>query len=96
MVFHPSEFITGCARALTHADGAPIALTPAQQGQVRALQLRVGSSVFEAIVDAYNVLNSDTILSETSTYTRPNGGNWRLPSEILAARFFKFAVQASF
>jgi hypothetical protein len=61
-------------------------------------KFRVGGAVYEAIVDGYNVLNAATILSQNSTYTpgAPNGGNWRLPSEILAARFFKFGFQASF
>jgi hypothetical protein len=61
-------------------------------------KFRFGPRVFEAIVDAYNVFNSDTILGETSTYTpgAANGGNWRLPSEILAARFVKFGIQATF
>jgi hypothetical protein len=79
-------------------------LNPNQQYEKRLNQLdlrvskrfRVGSGTFEAIVDAYNVFNSDTILSETSTYTGANGGNWRLPSEILAARFVKFGFQVSY
>jgi hypothetical protein len=61
-------------------------------------KFRFGRAVYEAIVDGYNILNAATILGQTSTYTpgAPGGGNWRLPSEILAARFFKFGFQASF
>ncbi len=62
-------------------------------------KFRFGSKVFEAILDVYNVFNADTILNETSTYSPApavNGGNWRLPSEILAARFVKFGFQANF
>jgi hypothetical protein len=69
------------------------------QLDVRASRrFRFGTKVFEVIVDVYNVFNGDTILSETSTYTpgAANGGNWRLPSEILAARFVKFGFQATF
>jgi len=61
-------------------------------------KFRVGTRVFEAIVDGYNVFNNAAILSQNSTYTPGalNGGNWRLPTEILAARFVKFGFQATF
>ncbi len=61
-------------------------------------KFRFGSRVLEAIADAYNILNVDSILGETSTYTpgAVNGGNWRLPSSILTARFVKFGIQATF
>ena len=62
-------------------------------------RFRFGGTVLEGIVDVYNAFNADTILSETSTYSPApavNGGNWRLPSEILAARFVKFGFQATF
>lgn len=42
--------------------------------------------------DIYNILNDDSVLAQTNSY----GRNWRLPTQVLAARLFKFGAQIDF
>ena len=99
---------TGAPRGLTGATNVTVnVLNPNTVFEPRLNQLdlrfsktfRVGTRRFEAIVDSYNVTNSGAVLSQNGTYSGApllNGGNWRLPTEILAARFVKFGFQANF
>ena len=54
--------------------------------------LRVGRTRVQAMVDAYNLFNANTILAENATY----GPTWLRPSRILAARLIKFGAQLDF
>jgi hypothetical protein len=52
----------------------------------------IGQGRLNGMVDVYNLLNANTILSENGTF----GPTWKRPSEILAGRLFKFGVQFDF
>jgi hypothetical protein len=68
------------------------------EGRIRQLDLRLSRTFrknrrnIQAILDIYNALNGSAVLSEVTTY----GPRWRTPTEILAARFLKFGIQANF
>jgi hypothetical protein len=53
--------------------------------------VRVGHSRFEAMIDVYNALNDNTVLTSNSAYLA-----WRTPLVILPARFAKVGVQIDF
>jgi hypothetical protein len=68
------------------------------EGRIRQLDFRLSRTFrknrrnIQAILDIYNALNGNAVLSEVTTY----GPRWRTPTEILAARFLKFGIQANF
>ena len=68
------------------------------ESRIRQLDLRLSRTFrkerrnIQAIVDLYNALNGNAVLSEVTTY----GPRWRTPTEILAGRFLKFGIQANF
>jgi hypothetical protein len=53
---------------------------------------RVGSARVQGMLDVYNTLNGAGILAIDGRY----GPNWLLPTNILAARLFKFGAQVDF
>jgi hypothetical protein len=57
----------------------------------KAIQL-MGRARLQVNLDAYNVLNSSSIRSLTSTY----GANWQRPTQILDPRLIQFSGQLSF
>ncbi len=55
-------------------------------------KLAVSRARLEAMVDVYNVLNTNPVLALNTTY----GPNWLVPQIVLPARFFKFSTRVSF
>jgi hypothetical protein len=53
---------------------------------------RVGTSRTSINFDFYNIMNSNSVLTENPTY----GTNWRTPQSILLPRLFKIAAQFDF
>jgi hypothetical protein len=58
-------------------------------------EFRVGQARIRGMVDLYNTLNSNTVLTANNTYGT-NGAAWRVPQVILAGRIVKFAAQLNF
>src|SRR5439155_17592905 len=54
--------------------------------------VRLGRLRLQGMFDIYNLLNANTILAENATF----GPTWRLPTQVLSARFFKFGIQLDF
>jgi hypothetical protein len=61
----------------------------------KVFKVREGNSL-DANFDIYNSLNSDAVLSETTTYSGVNGGAWRKPTAVIQGRIFKFGVRWDF
>ena len=65
--------------------------------RLNQLDVRLGKNFrlqryrLNAAVDVYNLLNSDAVLNENSSYTV-----WRTPLSLVRPRFVKFSGQISF
>jgi hypothetical protein len=57
---------------------------------------RVAGGALAADFDVYNALNSDAVLSTTSSYSGVNGGAWLKPTGIIQGRIFKFGLRWDF
>jgi hypothetical protein len=54
-------------------------------------RLRAGANV-----EAYNVFNSNAVLTESATYVNATTAGWRIPTSIVPARFAKLSLQLDF
>jgi hypothetical protein len=54
--------------------------------------VQVGRMRLQPRIDLYNALNSATVLTQNTTY----GAQFRLPTNVLPARLFKFGLQVDF
>jgi len=61
----------------------------------KIFRLNEGNTI-DANFDIYNSLNSDAVLSETTTYAGVNGGAWRRPTGVIQGRIFKFGMRWDF
>jgi len=61
----------------------------------KIFKVHEGNSV-DANFDIYNAINSDAVLSETTTYAGTNGGAWRKPTGVIQGRIFKFGMRWDF
>ena len=57
---------------------------------------RVAGGSLAGDFDIYNALNSDAVLSTTTSYSGVNGGAWLKPTGILQGRIFKFGLRWDF
>jgi hypothetical protein len=55
----------------------------------------VGRTRLHGLVDFYNALNADTVLTLNNTWGT-NGASWQVPTFIVQARVVKFGVQMTF
>jgi hypothetical protein len=55
----------------------------------------LGRRRLHGMVDLYNALNADTVLTQNNTYGT-NGASWQVPTFIVQARVVKFGVQMTF
>ena len=55
----------------------------------------VGRTRLHGLVDFYNALNADTVLTQNNTWGT-NGASWQVPTFIVQARVVKFGVQMTF
>jgi hypothetical protein len=99
-VFTSAQVAPSLGRPLSAASTVTVdVLGPAALYQNRLNQLdlriskvfRVGQTRLEAMIDAYNILNDNTVLTSNVAYA-----TWRTPQVILPARFAKVGVQIDF
>ena len=57
---------------------------------------RFGTTRTNLNFDFYNVLNSNSVISENQTFAPAPSTAWRTPQVILLARMFKIGVQFDF
>jgi hypothetical protein len=55
----------------------------------------VGRARLKAMVDVYNTLNANPVLSVNNTFGT-NGASWLVPLQLLQGRFFKLGIQFNF
>jgi hypothetical protein len=93
----PASAVQGLGRPLSGgATTVSVPLVPPQtmfEDRITRLDFRLGNRVrIQVNLDAYNVLNSSSIRSLTSTY----GANWQRPTQILDPRLLQFGGQITF
>ncbi len=98
----PASAVQGLGRPLSSGANATVTVPLIQPGttyadRVNRLDLRVtkrvrvGRSNIEGSVDAANLLNSSTVLSQINNF----GANWLRPTAIQPGRWFKFTVRVT-
>lgn len=103
-VFNNAQISPSLGRNLSSATTATINLVkPGTMYGERLYQLDVrfgkiftiGGTRLHGMVDLYNALNADTVLTQNNTYGT-NGASWQVPTFIVQARIVKFGVQMTF
>ena len=77
---------------VTVTSAAPMVDIQNVRSQTVTKSFQLGRAHVQGQFDIYNLLNDDTILNENTRY----GGSWLIPTQVLAARLFKFGAQVDF